>query len=252
MSRLRIIPSLLLKDKGLVKGVNFNNYRYVGDPINAVRIFNEKEVDELFFFDITATQENRCISFSLVEKLANECFMPFAVGGGINSIEYISKIIKSGVEKVSINSYAVENPDFISKAAGIFGSQAIVVSIDVKKSDKGTYHIVTQSGKKHLDINPLNHAIRMEERGAGELIINSIDRDGTQVGYDIELIKMITASVNIPVIAAGGAGKLNHFSELSEEVNASAATAGSFFVFHGRLGAVLISYLTNQELMRFR
>ena len=252
MSGFRIIPSLLLKDKGLVKGVNFNNYTYVGDPINAVRIFNDKEVDELFFFDITATEKNQIIPFDLVEKLANECFMPFAVGGGINSIEYISKLIKLGVEKVSINSYAVENPDFISEAAGIFGSQAIVVSIDVKNSGNGTYHIVTHSGKKHIDINPLDHAKRMERMGAGELIINSIDLDGTQIGYDIELIKMITESVNIPVIAAGGAGELNHFSELLEETNASAATAGSFFVFHGRLRAVLISYPTKQELKGIR
>ena len=133
MSGFRIIPSLLLRDKGLVKGINFSNYTYVGDPINAVRIFNDKEVDELFFFDITATEEDRQIPFDLVKKLSNECFMPFAVGGGINSIEYIRKLIKLGVEKVSINSHAIENPNFIKEAAGVFGSQAIIVSIDTMK-----------------------------------------------------------------------------------------------------------------------
>ena len=248
MSGFRIIPSLLLKDKGLVKGVNFNNYKYVGDPINAVRIFNDKNVDELFFFDISATEENRKVSFSLIEKLANECFMPFAVGGGINSIKCISKLIKLGVEKVSINTHAVENPNFISKGAGIFGSQAIVVSIDVMKSANGDYNIVTHSGKKHLDICPLDHAKTMEKKGAGELIVTSINNDGTQNGYDKELIKVITEAVNIPVIAGGGAGDLNHFTELHKEINVSAATAGSFFVFHGNLNAVLISYPTKKQL----
>ena len=248
MSGFRIIPSLLLKDKGLVKGLKFNNYKYVGDPINAVRIFNDKKVDELFFFDISATEENRKISFSLIEKLANECFMPFAVGGGINSIEYISKLIKLGVEKVSINTHAVENPDFISEVAGIFGSQAIVVSLDVMKGANGNYNIVTHSGKKRIDICPLDHAKVMEQKGAGELIVTSIDNDGTQNGFDKELIKMITEAVNIPVIAGGGAGNLKHFAELHKEVNVSAATAGSFFVFHGRLNAVLISYPTKKEL----
>jgi imidazole glycerol-phosphate synthase subunit HisF len=248
MSGFRIIPSLLLKDKGLVKGINFSNYKYVGDPINTVRIFNDKEVDELFFFDISATEEKREISFSLIKKLANECFMPFAVGGGINSIEYISKLIKLGVEKVSINTHAVENPDFISESAGIFGSQAIVVSIDVKKSINGNYNILTHSGKKHQSICPLNHAKLMEQKGAGELILNSIDNDGTQNGYDKELIKMITDAVNIPVIAGGGAGELKHFVELYKDANVSAATGGSFFVFHGKLNAVLISYPTKKQL----
>ena len=248
MPGFRIIPSLLLKDKGLVKGVNFSNYKYVGDPINAVRIFNDKKVDELFFFDISATEENREISFSLIEKLANECFMPFAVGGGINSIEYISKLIKLGVEKVSINTHAVENPNFISKCAGIFGSQAIVVSIDVIKNNNGKYNIVTNSGKKKQGVCPLDHAKIMEQKGAGELVVTSIDKDGTQNGYDKELISMITEAVSIPVIAGGGAGELNHFVELHKELNVSAATAGSFFVFHGKLNAVLISYPTKAQL----
>ena len=224
----RIIPSLLLKDKGLVKGVNFGDFKYVGDPINAVRIFNDKEVDELFFFDISATQDNRTISFNLIEKLANECFMPFAVGGGINSIENIGKLIKLGVEKVSINTYAVEDPDFISKSAGIFGSQAIVVSIDVIKSTNGKYSIVTHSGKKKKNICPLDHAKLMEKKGAGELVVTSIDKDGTQNGYDIKLMKLIAGAVSIPVIAGGGAGDFNHFVELHKDSNVSAATAGSF------------------------
>lgn len=247
-SGFRIIPSLLLKDKGLVKGVNFSNFKYIGDPINAVRIFNDKQVDELFFFDISATQENRTISFNLIEKLANECFMPFAVGGGINSIENIGKLIKLGVEKVSINTHAVEDPDFISKSAGIFGSQAIVVSIDVIKNANGRYNIATNSGKIKKNICPLDHAKLMEEKGAGELVITSIDKDGTQDGYDKKLMQMIADAVSIPVIAGGGAGDLNHFVELQKELNVSAATAGSFFVFHGKLNAVLISYPTKTQL----
>ena len=247
-SGFRIIPSLLLKDKGLVKGVNFSNFKYIGDPINAVRIFNDKQVDELFFFDISATQEDRTISFNLIEKLANECFMPFAVGGGINSIENIGKLIKLGVEKVSINTHAVEDPDFISKSAGIFGSQAIVVSIDVIKNANGRYNIATNSGKIKKNICPLDHAKLMEEKGAGELVITSIDKDGTQDGYDKKLMQMIADAVSIPVIAGGGAGDLNHFVELQKELNVSAATAGSFFVFHGKLNAVLISYPTKTQL----
>lgn len=247
MSGFRIIPSLLLKDKGLVKGVNFSNYKYIGDPINAVRIFNDKQVDELFFFDISATQDNRTISFNLIEKLANECFMPFAVGGGINSIEKISKIIKLGVEKVSINTYAVEDPDFISKSAETFGSQAIVVSIDVIKGPNGRYSIVTHSGRIKKNVCPLDHAKLMEKKGAGELIITSIDNDGTQNGYDKKLMKMIADAVSIPVIAGGGAGDFNHFIELNKELNVSAATAGSIFVFHGKLNAVLISYPTKAQ-----
>ena len=248
MSGFRVIPSLLLKDKGLVKGINFKNYTYVGDPINAVRIFNDKEEDELFFFDITATEEIRIIPFVLVEKLANECFMPFAVGGGINSIAHISKLIKLGVEKVSINSHAVGNPSFIREASAIFGSQAIVASIDVKNSGNNKYHVVTHSGKKLTNIDPLDHAKRMNEMGAGEIIINSIDREGTQLGYDLELVQMIADAVDIPVIASGGAGALEHFSELRKKTNASAATAGSVFVFYGKLKAVLISYPTQDQL----
>ena len=248
MSGFRIIPSLLLKDKGLVKGKKFNEYTYVGDPINTVRIFNDKEVDELFFFDISASKENRQTPLDLVEKLANECFMPFAVGGGINSINHISTLIKLGVEKVSINTHSIKNPNFISEAAGVFGSQAIVVSIDVKKNNENEYNVVTHSGENCTNISPLEHAKKMEQLGAGELIINSIDKDGTQSGYDIKLIKMITDSVNIPVIASGGAGKLDHFSELLTETNVQAATAGSFFVFYGKLNAVLISYPNKDEL----
>ena len=251
MSGFRIIPSLLLKNKGLVKGINFNDYTYVGDPINTVRIFNDKEVDELFFFDITATQENRRIPFELVEKLANECYMPFAVGGGIKTIKEIKELIKLGVEKVTINTYAVENPVFIKQASQIFGSQAIVVSIDTKECDNGTYSVVTNSGKKYTDIDVLDHARTMEEMGAGELIINSIDRDGTKSGYDLKLVKIIADAVKIPVIASGGAGVFKHFSEVCYNANASAGTAGSFFVFHGKLSGVLISYpskiLINEE-----
>ncbi|MGC2064314.1 MAG: AglZ/HisF2 family acetamidino modification protein [Thermodesulfovibrionales bacterium] len=247
MLRTRVIPCLLLKEQGLVKTVKFRNPKYLGDPINIVKIFNDKEADELIFLDITATIENRRPPVRLLADIASECFMPLAYGGGIRTIEDIREILTLGVEKVIINSYAVENPAFIKKAAGLYGSQSIVVSIDVKKTLFGKHEIFTCSGGKAAGTDPVSFASLMEEMGAGELFVNSIDRDGTMLGYDLDIIKRIARAVNIPVIACGGAGKVADFTEAAQKAGASAVAAGSLFVFQGRHRAVLISFLSEQE-----
>lgn len=248
MTATRVIPCLLLKGRGLVKTVKFKEPRYVGDPINAVRIFNDKEVHELVFLDITATRENRTPPLELVSVIANECSMPFSIGGGIRDTDTIHDLLSMGAEKVVINSYAVENPAFIEEAAGIAGSQSIVVSLDVKKEKRGNYSVYTHNGSKSTSHNPVDLAVKMENMGAGEIFLNSIDRDGTGEGYDLELITMVSEKVNIPVIACGGAGKITDFADAVNIGHASAVAAGSMFVFHGRRRAVLISFPEKEEL----
>lgn len=248
MLRPRVIPCLLLKNKGLVKTVQFQNPVYVGDPINAVRIFNDKEVDELIFLDITASLERRPPPFEFISKIAEECFMPLCYGGGIRKLGDVKTILSLGVEKVCINSYAVENPNFIRAAADLAGSSSIVVALDVKKNSQGTYELYTYSGTKPTGIDPIQWATQMEKMGAGELLLNSIDRDGTMQGYDIELIKRVTEAVSVPVIACGGAGKISDLAQAVHEGKASAVAAGSMFVFHGKHRAVLINFPTPQEL----
>jgi cyclase len=252
MLKHRVIPCLLLKDQGLVKTVKFKDPTYVGDPINAVRIFNEKEVDELLFLDITASVERRGPSFKIVSEIASECFMPLGYGGGIRSLEDIRTLLASGVEKVCINSYAVENPAFIKSASDTFGSQSIVVSIDAKRSMLGRSEVRTYSGRKSTGLDPIEFAKEMEQMGAGEIFLNSIDRDGTMRGYDVELIRRLSDAVTIPVVACGGAGRLEDLGEVVEKGSASAAAAGSLFVFHGRHRAVLINYPSRQELREVR
>jgi len=248
MLKVRVIPCLLLKNHGLVKTVRFKEAKYVGDPVNAVKIFNEKEVDELSLLDITATIEMRKPNFTLIRDIASECFMPFSYGGGIRSIEDIRQIFELGAEKVIVNSHAVENPDFISEASRLFGSQSIVVSVDVKKSLLNKYEIYIRSGTKNTKLNPVRFAEEMAKLGAGEIFLNSIDRDGTQQGYDLDLIRSVTTAVDIPVIACGGAGSLGHFTDAVHQAGASAVAAGSFFVLHGKHRAVLISYPETQML----
>lgn len=245
----RIIPVLLLKNGGLVKTQNFKNPKYVGDAINAVKIFNEKEVDELIFLDITASKEKRKPDLKLLNNIATECFMPLCYGGGIKTLEDIKSIINCGVEKVSLNSIAVENPSFIKKAADKFGSSTIVVSIDVKKNFWGRKSIYTYSGTQSTGLDPVKFALEMQQQGAGELLINSIDNDGMMNGYDLDLIKKISKEVDIPVIACGGAGNLQHFKQ-AEIAGASAMAAGSMFVFHGEHRAVLINYPSQKELQQ--
>jgi len=244
----RIIPCLLLQNEGLVKTVKFKSPKYLGDPINIVRIFNEKEVDELVFLDIMATVDGKRPPFGLLEKVASEAFMPLGYGGGIRNLEDIKTILSLGFEKIIINSYAVENPSFISKVADIVGSQSVVVSIDAKKNFWGKYEVRTRRGKKKTGLDPTEFAIKMENAGAGELLLCSIERDGTMKGYDIDLIHQVTNSVNIPVVACGGANTLKDFGVVIKNGGASAASAGSMFVFNGPHKAVLISYPPYSEL----
>jgi cyclase len=243
----RVIPVLLLKNAGLVKTQRFKDAKYVGDPINAVKILNEKEVDELIFLDINASKENKKPNLKLLNEIATECFMPLCYGGGIKTIEDIKNIISCGVEKVSLNTIAIENPDFVKSASDIFGSSTIVVSIDVKKNFWGKKTIYSYSGTKSTGLDPISFAVEMQKKGAGELLINSIDKDGMMNGYDYELIKQISKEVDIPVIACGGAGELKHLKE-AINAGASAVAAGSMFVFHGKHRAVLINYPSQVEL----
>jgi cyclase len=248
MIRTRVIPCLLLRNLGLVKTVRFKDPKYLGDPINIVKIFNDKEVDELVFLDITATAENKKPPFGLLEKIASECFMPLGYGGGVRSLEDMRTLFGIGIEKVSINSYAVENPAFIHAAADSFGSQSVVISMDVKKNRWSKYEVFTRSGQQPTGLDPVKFAVEMEKRGAGELLLNSIDRDGTMQGYDLDLIKQVTRAVNIPVVACGGAGNVKDLAAAVKQGGASAAAAGSMFVFQGPLRGVLISYPAPQEL----
>lgn len=248
MALKRIIPCLLLRDEGLVKTVKFKKTTYIGDPINAVKIFNEKEVDELVFLDIDATRKGKEPPYRTINDIATECFMPFCYGGGIKTINQIHKIITSGAEKVAINTAAFLNPNLIREAAAIFGSSTIVVSIDYRKNIFGKYVVYTNSGKKITKKDPVAYAVEMEELGAGEIFLNAIDKDGTMSGYDIELIKKVTDAVSIPVIACGGAGKPDDFKAVFDVAGVSAAAAGSIFVFQGKKRGVLISYPEPNEV----
>ncbi len=244
----RVIPCLLLRNNGLVKTVQFKNPTYVGDPMNAIKIFNEKEVDELIFLDITATVEQKRPPFEMIEKIASECFMPVCYGGGLRSIEDIRTVLSLGIEKVSIASCAAEQPEFIRRAADTFGSQSIAVCMDVKKKLLGSYEVVTHNGKKSTGLSPVEFAEKAGAMGAGELLVNSVDRDGTMQGYDLPLVRQITGRVGIPVIASGGAGSLQDIRKIVQEGGASAGAAGSLFVFYGKLRAVLINYPGPEEL----
>lgn len=248
----RIIPCLLLSGRGLVKGVQFGNHRYIGDPINAVQIFNTMEVDELLFLDILATKEKRIPDLELIQKIADQCLMPFGVGGGIENVKQIRDILSSGAEKVCLNTSALENSDLIKEASEIFGRQSIVVSVDIKKNNSGTYDVYTHCGTKVFS-RDLAKIIRLvEEKGAGEIFLNSIDRDGTMQGYDLNIIREVGENSQIPIIACGGAGSVSDLKNGIEKGHASAVAAGSMFVFHGPRKAVLINYPNHEELQEIR
>ena len=247
MLKVRVIPTLLLKSNGLVKSVKFKDHVYVGDPINAVKIFNDKEVDELLFIDIDAARQHRGPDFDQIDRISREAFMPFGYGGGIRSTEDIKKLMRLGVEKVCVNSYAMESPDFIRRAADVVGSQSVVACIDVKKDLFGAYRVYDHIKHKPTRLNPVEWAQQLEKSGAGEILLNSVDRDGTLSGYDLELIKRIAPEVKVPLIALGGAGKMEDFKEATAS-GASAVAAGSFFVFYGPHKAVLITYPNKGEL----
>jgi len=249
MFRPRIIPVLLLQNKGLVKSIGFKSHRYIGDPINAVKVFNDLRADELIFLDILASKENRCISLNFVKDVGEEANMPFGVGGGIRTIESIRAIIGAGAEKVIIGTYAAKNPDFIKQASDSFGSSTIVVCMDVKKKFLGKEQTWVLNGTQATKFAPAEFAKLMEEKGAGEIIVQSIEKDGLMLGYDTDLIRRISEAVTIPVIALGGAGNLDHIKKTHHEGFANGLAAGSMFVFHGPRKAVLINYPTKEEII---
>jgi imidazole glycerol-phosphate synthase subunit HisF len=246
----RVIPVLLLRNKGLVKSVGFRDYRYIGDPINAVRIFNDLKADELVFLDILASRERRTISPGFVEKIGEEANMPFAAGGGIRDLKSIKEIISAGAEKVVLNTIAAENPDFVSDAASAFGSSTIVVCIDVKKNLLGREKIRIYGGIRPVSYNVTDYARLMEEKGAGELIIQSVDLDGSMKGYDLALIRKVADSVNIPVVALGGAGSTDDLRKAYVESYANGLAAGSIFLYHGARKGILINYPESKEFLK--
>lgn len=246
MKRYRIIPTLLIDDEGLVKGKKFANHRYIGDPINAVKIFNEKEVDELCLLDIGATRNGAQPNLQLISEIASEAFMPVSYGGGLKDIGTVSQILKSGIEKVIFNNAALQNPQLISETAAKFGSSSTVVSIDAKKV--GTdYHVFARNGQNDTGKAATQFAQEMEKAGAGEIILTAIDKEGSYSGYDLDLIKAVCSNLEIPVIANGGAGLVEHF-KAAINAGASAVTAGSMFVFYGKLEGVLITYPVSPNL----
>ncbi|MBW3595862.1 MAG: AglZ/HisF2 family acetamidino modification protein [Planctomycetes bacterium] len=238
----RVIPCLLLKNGGLVKTVRFNRPKYVGDPINAVKIFNDKQADELAFLDISATVEGREPNFDLIGRIAGEAFMPIAYGGGVRSVEDVRRIVRLGVEKVVVNSHAAADLSFVRAAAEQVGSQSVVVSIDVKRRLLGRYEVYTHGGRRPTGLDPAAYAQQAAEAGAGEIILNAVDRDGTLTGYDLALVKRVTSAVTVPVVALGGASGVADFAAAVREGGAAAVAAGSLFVFHGKHRAVLITY----------
>ncbi|HEX5872965.1 MAG TPA: AglZ/HisF2 family acetamidino modification protein [Longimicrobium sp.] len=242
MIQTRVIPCLLLKGSGLVKTVRFKDPRYLGDPINIVRLFNDKEVDELVILDITATPEGRGPRMDLLATLTTECFMPLCYGGGVRTLDDMHALFSLGVEKVSLNTRALEDPALVTAAAERFGSQSVIVSIDVKRGMFGGQKVVVRAGKQRTGRDPVEFAVEMERRGAGELLLNSVDRDGTMEGYDLELIRRVTAAVSVPVVACGGAGSVADLGRAVNEGGAAAAAAGSLFVYQGPHRAVLVNY----------
>lgn len=246
----RIIPSLLIHKKGLVKTVNFTNPKYVGDPINAVKIFNEKSVDELIITDIDATVNNNEPDYSLIEKIAMECRMPLCYGGGIKNAEQAKRIFNLGVEKISISSSAINNPSIISELSESVGSQSLVVVLDIKKKYLSTnYNVLINNGKDKTGINLTSFVSSLQALGAGEIVLNSIDRDGSMQGYDYKAIDKVRANTTLPLTVLGGAGNLSHIEDLISKYGIIGAAAGSIFVFKGKYKAVLINYPNEKEKM---
>lgn len=241
MLSTRVIPVLLLSEGGLYKGKKFKNHRYVGDPLNAVKIFNDKEVDELVFLDITATQQGKGPDFELLADIASELFVPFAYGGAITTVAQAERLFKLGVEKIILNSSAIADVNLVSDIASVSGSQSVVVAVDVKKSLFGKPHVYSHGGKNKTDLELTEYLLRLEKAGAGEIILNAIDREGTRTGYDLELIRKASSVLTIPLVAQGGAGSVDDFLP-AIQAGASAVAAGTMFVFRGPHEAVLITY----------
>jgi len=251
MNKTRVIPVLLLRGRGLVKTVRFGDPKYIGDPINAVRIFNEKEVDELIFLDISATAQGREPPFEFLKDIAGEAFMPMAYGGGITTLEHVRRIFALGFEKVIVNSAAYRDIGLIGEAAAMFGSQSIVGCVDVRRMLFGRYELTSRSSLAREGVKLDTHLRALADAGVGEILVNSIDRDGTMSGYDLKLIHAVTAQVQVPVIACGGAGSIEDFVRAVEVGQAAAVAAGSLFVFVGPHRAVLINY-PDRDVLRAR
>lgn len=247
MLRPRIIPSLLIQDNGLVKTVNFKNAKYVGDPINAVRIFNEKEVDELAIFDIDATVKGLEPNYSLIERIANQSRMPLCYGGGVKTLEQAQKIFGLGIEKIALSSAVLQNPKLITEIAERVGAQSVIVVLDVKKKLLGGYEVYTHNGKKSTGINPLKFVEEAQKLGAGEIVINSIDQDGVMKGYDMGLIDKVREKISLPLTVLGGAGSLDDVKKVIDRHGIIGVAAGSLFVFKGVYKAVLINYPTFED-----
>lgn len=247
MLKHRVIPCLLLRNGGLVKTRKFANPKYVGDPINAIRIFNDKEVDELMVLDITASKERREPNFSLIEQFAGECFMPLCYGGGIRSVEQARQLFALGVEKVCVQSAALEDVSLVSCIAERFGNQSVVVSADIKKDWRGRLRLYSAASGKMLSQPWLNYLLHVVSAGAGEVLINAVNHDGLMDGMNLDLIHKASSALSVPLIAVGGVGSLDDI-KAAVEAGASAVAAGAFFVFHGPHRAVLITYPRYQEL----
>jgi cyclase len=243
-----VIPSLLLHDEGLVKTTKFANPKYVGDPINAIRIFNEKEVDELLVLDIDASREGREPNYRLIEEFAGECFMPLTYGGGIRTVEQARRLYAIGVEKLSVQTGALANPSLVTEIADRYGNQAVVASIDVKKNMLGRHRLYSAATGKTLDKDWVEALQELVKAGAGEVLVNAVDRDGTLSGMDVPLIQAAAAACSVPLIACGGAGSLADI-RAAVDAGASAVAAGAFFVYHGKHRAVLITYPKYDELV---
>jgi cyclase len=241
MYRSRVIPCLLLRGNGLVKTKKFKDPVYIGDPVNAMRIFSDKEADEIVVLDIDATKNGREPNYDLISEIAGEAFMPMAYGGGVTCVDQVRRLIRCGIEKVVINSAALSSPNLIYESARIFGRQAIVGSVDVRKTLFGSYRVVTHSGTRNAEVDLDVHISNLVTAGVGEIFLNNIDRDGTMEGYDLQLINKVSEGLQVPLVACGGAGSKEHLIE-GIQAGASAVAAGSMFVFHGKHRAVLISY----------
>lgn len=248
MLKIRVMPTLLYRNYGLVKGVGFNSWRHVGSLMQSIKVYNLREVDELVFLDITATDENRGPDFELVDDFADECFMPLTVGGGIRCANDVKRLLEVGADKISINTRMVEDPDLITEVAKRFGSQCVVVSIDYKRMPDNTYRVCTHSGKKIENIDPVELAIYAERCGAGEILLTSTDRDGTMSGYDFFITRMVCQAVSIPVIASGGAGNYPHMVDAIVQCGAAAVSAASIFHFTQQTPLEAKRYLKQEGL----
>jgi cyclase len=249
MRRVRVIPVLLIQNGGLVKSINFKSHNYIGDPINAVKIFNDKEVDEIAIIDISATKDNKSPNIEQIREIASEAFMPLSYGGGITTIAEVKSILFEGAEKVILNTSALDNLGLVTQIADQFGSQSAVVSIDVKKDWLGNYKVYRNNGKKKTRFTPETFAKMVEDAGAGEIVLTSIDRDGTYQGFDLEVINKVSAAVNIPVVACGGASKLEDFVDAILKGGSSAVAAGSLFVYASEQRGVMINYPKQEKLI---